>query len=88
MAFPSAVNHQITGAVAQADLEVLASSPAVAMANLYQATAQALAQSAQNAADAQQRLNTVAQAVTATGVATLYSLHVTPKRKSRKIFGV
>ena len=74
MAFPTSVNNQITDAVTQANVKVLADSPAVAMANLYQATAQALANAAHNATMAQQQTNITAQAATVMGVATLYSL--------------
>ena len=43
MAFPTSVNNQITDAVTQANVKVLGDAPAIAMGNLYQATAQALA---------------------------------------------
>ena len=43
MAFPTAVNSQITDAVTQTNVKVLGDAPAMAMGNLYQATAQALA---------------------------------------------
>lgn len=74
MAYPTPVNNQITDAVTQSNVQVLASSPSVAMANLYQATAQALANAAHNATTAQQQANVMAQAATVMGVAVLYSL--------------
>lgn len=74
MAFPTAVNSQITDAATQANVEVLAVAPSVAMGNLYQATAQALANAAHNASSAQQQTNVILQASTTMGVATLYSL--------------
>ncbi len=74
MAFPTAVNNQITDSVTQANVKVLADAPAMAMANLYQATAQALANAAHNATTAQQQNNITAQAATVMGVATLYSI--------------
>jgi len=74
MAFPTAVNTQITDAVTQANTEVLAISPAIAVGNLYQATAQALANAAHNATFAQQQMYVTAQACTMSGVALLYSL--------------
>ncbi|QDX25956.1 glycerol-3-phosphate dehydrogenase [Sphingomonas suaedae] len=74
MAFPTAVNDQITDSVTQANTKVLGDAPAVAMGNLYQATAQALANAAHNATNAQQQSNVAAQAATTMGVATLYSL--------------
>lgn len=64
MAFPTAVNSQITDAVSQANVKVLGDAPAMAMGNLYQATAQALANAAHNATAAQQQGNVIAQAVT------------------------
>jgi hypothetical protein len=74
MAFPTAVNSQITDSVTQANVQVLGTAPAVAMGNLYQATAQALANAAHNATNAQQQSYVTSQAATTMGVATLYSL--------------
>ena len=74
MAFPTAVNDQITDAVSQANTQVVATAPAVAMGSLFQATAQALANAAHNATYAQQQMYVTAQAATTTGVALLYSL--------------
>jgi hypothetical protein len=74
MALPTPVNSQITDAVTQANVGVLGASAAMAMSNLYQATAQALANAAHNATTAQQQANILAQAVTTQGVALLYSL--------------
>lgn len=55
MAFPTAVNDQITDSITQSNVKVLADAPAMAMGNLYQATAQALSNAAHNATTAQQR---------------------------------
>ena len=74
MAFPTSVNDQITDSVTQANTKVLGDAPAIAMGNLYQATAQALANAALNATNAQQQSNILAQAVTNVGVMKLYSL--------------
>jgi hypothetical protein len=74
MAFPTSVNNQITDSVTQANTNVLGDAPAVAMGNLYQATAQALANAAHNATNAQQQSYVTAQAATTMGVATLYAL--------------
>lgn len=74
MAFPTAVNSQITDSVTQVNVQVLGSSPAVAMGNLFQATSQALANAAHNATAAQQQTNVTAQAVTTMGVSLLYSV--------------
>jgi hypothetical protein len=72
MAFPTAVNSQITDSVSQANVQVLGVAPAVALGNLFQATAQALSNAAQNATMAQQQMYITAQAVTAAGVALIY----------------
>ena len=74
MAFPTAVNDQITDSVSQANLQVLGVAPATAMGTLYQATAQALANAAHNATNAQQQSYVTAQSATTMGVATLYSV--------------
>ncbi len=74
MAYPTSVNSQITDSVTQSNVQVLGTAPAVAMGNLYQATAQALANAAHNATTAQQQTNVTAQAATTMGVALLYSL--------------
>ncbi len=75
MAFPTAVNNQITDAVTQANVSVVADAPAVAMGNVFQATGQALSNSAHNATISQQQTNVTAQASTTQGVALLYSLN-------------
>ncbi|MBB4655603.1 RebB family R body protein [Xanthomonas arboricola] len=88
MAFPTAVNDQITDSVTQANLQVLGSAPAAAMGNLYQATAQALANAAHNATLAQQQMYVTAQAATTMGVSLLYSLDTgTAGAATRKILG-
>lgn len=74
MAFPTAVNSQITDSVTQANVMTLGVSAAVAMGNLYQATAQALANAAHNATTSQQQTNITAQAATTQGVALLYAI--------------
>lgn len=74
MADPTAVNDQITDSVTQANVKVLGDAPAVALGNLYQATAQALANAAHNATTAQQQSAVTAQAATTMGVSVLYSL--------------
>ncbi|ROZ74908.1 RebB family R body protein [Ramlibacter sp. WS9] len=73
MAFPTSVNDQITDAVTQGNVSVLGDAPAVAMGNLYVAMAQALANAAQNATNAQQQNNILAQAATTRCVQALLS---------------
>ncbi|KZN51649.1 RebB family R body protein [Pseudoalteromonas luteoviolacea] len=74
MAFPTAVNDQITDSVTQANVKVLGDAPAMSMGNLFQATSQALANAAHNATSAQQQSAMTAQAATTMGVTTLYSI--------------
>lgn len=74
MAFPTSVNSQITDSVTQANTKVLGDAPSVAMGNLYQASAQALGNSAHNATTSIHQTNVTAQAATTMGVATLYAL--------------
>lgn len=74
MAFPTAVNDQITDSVTQANVKVLGDAPAMAMGSLFQATAQALSNSGHNATTAIQQSAITAQAATTMGVATLYAL--------------
>ncbi|WP_461208987.1 RebB family R body protein [Desulfocurvus sp. DL9XJH121] len=74
MAYPTHVNSQITDSITQANVKVLGDAPAVALGNLYQASAQALGNAAHNATTAQQQSNVTAQAATTQGVALLYSL--------------
>lgn len=88
MAFPTAVNNQITDSVTQANVQVLGSAPAIAMGSLYQATAQALANAAHNATLAQQQMYVTAQAATTAGVSLLYSLDTgAAGAATRKILG-
>ena len=74
MASPTTVNSQITDSVTQANTQVLGVTPATAMGNLYQATAQALSNAAHNATTSQQQTNITAQAATTMGVAMLYAI--------------
>ncbi|WP_431257269.1 RebB family R body protein [Roseateles chitinivorans] len=88
MAFPTSVNSQITDSVTQANVQVLGTSPAIAMGNLYQATAQALANAAHNATLAQQQMYVTAQAATTMGVTLLYSLDTSATgAATKKILG-
>ncbi|WP_425071907.1 RebB family R body protein [Sagittula sp. S175] len=74
MAFPTAVNDQITDSITQANVSVLGTAPAMAVGNLYVATAQAMSNAAHNATNQQQQANITAQAATVMGVATLYKI--------------
>lgn len=76
MAFPTAVNSQITDAVTQSNVNVLGDAPAVALGSLFQATSQALANAAHNAVAAQQQTNILAQSVTTACVRALLAVDV------------
>ena len=84
MAFPTAVNSQITDAVSQVNVKVLADAPAMAAGSLAQAAAQALGNAAHNATTAQQQTNVTAQAATTKGVSILYSLETASTVKTTK----
>ncbi|MFC1222734.1 RebB family R body protein [Pedobacter sp. BG31] len=70
------VNSQVTDSITESSLEVIGNAPAIAIGNLYQATAQALANAAHNATVAQQQANILGQAVTAQGVALIYAIKI------------
>ena len=63
MAFPTSVNDQITDAVTQANVKVVAEAPAMAAAGLYQTTAHSSGILMENAVAAQQAGSTLMQAV-------------------------
>lgn len=74
MAFPTAINSQITDSVTQVNTKVLGDSPAMAMGNFMMATSQALSNAAHNATSSQYNSNVTAQAATTQGVSTLYCI--------------
>ena len=84
MAYPTHVNDQITDSVTQANVHVLGDAPAIAMGNLYQGIAQALANAAHNATNAQQQSFVTSQAATTAGVATLYALDTAANGEATK----
>ncbi len=89
MAFPTAVNSQITDAVTQANLKVLADSPAMGMGNLFIATSQALANAAHNATSGQQEAGVASRAAMTQSVAALLTLDISVVGKAaQQIAGV
>lgn len=74
MAFPTAVNSQITDSVSQVNTKVLGDAPAVATGNFMIATSQALSNAAHNATTGQQNNSVTAQAALTQGVSTLYTV--------------
>ena len=71
MAIPTPVNGQITDAVTQANVTVLGSAPAVALASTFQVAAHATGLMMENAVANQQRVNLLGEAVTAHAVTML-----------------
>ena len=76
MAFPTAINSQITDSVTQANVKVLGDAPAVGMGNLFVATSQALSNTAHNACSGQQQAGITSQAATTQGVSTLFAVDI------------
>jgi hypothetical protein len=74
MAFPTAVNDQVTDAVTQSNVKVVGEAPAMALSNLYQAMAHSTGILFENAVSAQQQQNTLAQAAANMGVMQIYTL--------------
>ncbi len=74
MALPTAVNGQITDAVTQANVKVVAEAPAMAMGAIYQSLAHSTGILFENATSSQQQLAIAAQAATNQGVIQIYSV--------------
>lgn len=75
MAFPTAVNSQITDAVTQINTQVLGVTPATAVGNYLQGIAVSLTHAGHNAVAGQQQAQILAQAATSAGVNLIYSAH-------------
>jgi len=89
MAFPTAINSQITDSVTQANTEVVGTAPAVAMGNLFVATGQALSNAAHNATNNQNQSYVLMQTSTTQGVSTLFSIDTaTTSVATRQILGL
>ena len=68
------VSTQITDAVTQANVKVLAEAPAMAMGTLYQALGHSTGMMFENSVNSQQQQNMLQQSATAQGVIQLYSV--------------
>ncbi|MCD0279003.1 RebB family R body protein [Xanthomonas melonis] len=77
MAFPTAVNEQVTDAVTQSNVKVVGEAPAIAVGSIYQSLAHSTGILFQNAVAAQQQQNTLAQAAANLGVMQIYSVETT-----------
>ena len=70
----SIVSSQVTDAVTQANVKVVAESPAVAMGTLYQSLAHSTGIMFENAVNAQNQQNILGQTATTQGVIQIYSM--------------
>jgi ABC-type transport system involved in cytochrome bd biosynthesis fused ATPase/permease subunit len=75
MAFPTAVNDQITDETTQSNVTNVAQAPAVAMGSLYQTMALAAGIAAENQVNAQQQASIVSDAATTLAVNTILGSH-------------
>lgn len=78
MADSTPVNSQITDAVTQTNVKVVAEAPAQAIASLYQVASHSAGLSLQNAVSGQQSLNQVSTAVVSKAVALIMALGTAP----------
>jgi len=74
MAFPTAVNDQITDSVTQSNVKVLGDAPAMAMGAIFQSLSHSTGILFENAVTAQQQNGICAQAATNQGVIQIYSV--------------
>lgn len=77
MAFPTAVNDQVTDAVTQSNVKVLGEAPAFAMGSMYQSLAHSTGILFENAVSAQQQQNSLSLAAANQGVMQIYALDTT-----------
>ena len=74
MASTDHVSFQITDAVTQSNVKVVAESPAIALSNVYQTAAHSTGLMFENSVNAQNQQNILAQAATTQGVMQVYSI--------------
>jgi len=74
MAFPTALNSQITDSVSQVNTKVLGDAPALSTGNVFVATSQALSNAAHNATFNQREAWNTAQAANVQGISTLLTV--------------
>lgn len=68
------VSPQITDAVTQSSVKVVAEAPAIALANIYQTAAHSTGLMFENAVNTQNQQNILGQAATTQGVMQIYSM--------------
>jgi hypothetical protein len=89
MAFPTAVNDQVTDAVTQSNVKVIGEAPAMAMGTVYQTMAHSTGILFQNAVASQQQMNTLSQAATNQGIMQIYSMNtVAAAGATQKVGGI
>lgn len=74
MADSTPVNSQITDAVTQTNVKVVAEAPAQAIASLYQVASHSTGLALQNAVHSQQALNQISSAVVSKAVALIMAI--------------
>ena len=79
------MNSQITDAVTQTNVKVLAESPAMAMGAMFQAMSHSTGILFENAVSSQQQQNTLAQAASNQGVIQLYSMGTMSDAATEKV---
>ena len=72
------VNEQVTDAVTQTNVKVVAESPSMAMSMVYQAMAQSVSLSMQNATFSQQQMQQIGTANATVGAQKIMDLIKTP----------
>jgi hypothetical protein len=72
------VNEQITDAITQTNVKVVAESPSMAMSMVYQAMAQSVSLSMQNATFSQQQMQQIGTAIATVGAQKIMDLIKTP----------
>ena len=77
LAFPTAVNDQVTDAVTQSNVKVVGEAPAMAMGAIYQTMAHSTGILFENAVSAAQQQNSLSLAAANQGVMQIYSLDTT-----------
>src|SRR6187402_527688 len=70
----STVSEQITDAVTQTNVKVVAEAPAIALGNVYQSAAHSTGIMFENAVNSQNQQNILSQAATTQGVMQIYSI--------------
>ncbi|GAB3341020.1 RebB family R body protein [Marilutibacter aestuarii] len=78
MADPTPVNSQITDAVTQTNVKVVAEAPAQAIATLYQVASHSTGLSLQNAVQSQQALNQISSAIVSKAAALIMAIGEKP----------